>query len=686
MYPFIVTFMNKLSNEQSLYLRQHKDNPVDWWPWGDEAFAEAQRREVPVLVSIGYSACHWCHVMEHESFEDDYIAKLMNEHFVCIKVDREERPDVDAIYMEAVMMLNGHGGWPLNVFCLPDRRPFFGGTYFPPQDNDRGMIPWPQLLMRISDYWQRKRNELLDNADSIIKNMEHANTRAGGRTLTNEQLLEAAQAVANAHDDEWGGFGQAPKFPQPMTLDFLLAMRATEACERRSKLKQRLDFVINRTLMGMARGGLFDQVGGGFARYSVDRQWLIPHFEKMLYDNGQLIELYTKGWLHTREPLYRAVVEEAVGWLQREMLSPEGMFYAALDADSEGVEGKFYVWNRDLVMEVLGEKDARRFCEAYHITEKGNFEHGLSNPALTLADFEAREALAPLRELLLEARGQRVRPGLDEKVLVSWNALVIRGLAEAGFYLDRREWLELARGAFDRLLELTQKEDGSLASVYYAGVGARHTGHLDDYSFMIEAALSLAGKVEWLESGASGRYLQAAIRLTDYVLEHFKDSVGIGFYFTSDQHEQLAVRKKDWFDSAQPAGNSCLVRIFSALYALTGEARYADALADQLKGYGEIVERAPTGCAHALGGATMDATGVAVIKVKDVADLEPLRAALAERVWRGVYILQTDDPAQPTGYQLCVGTQCIEATEAVNALVETIADAPELSSAHLSTS
>ena len=288
--------MNRLANEPSLYLRQHADNPVDWWPWGDDAFAEARRRDVPVLVSIGYSACHWCHVMAHESFEDAYIAGLMNDNYVCVKVDREERPDVDAVYMEAVMMLNGHGGWPLNVFCLPDKRPFFGGTYFPPKDNAHGMIPWPQLIMRISDHYQRNRDDLLENADAIVNNMLHANTPQGADAegFENDLLLAAAGGICNNHDDQWGGFGQAPKFPSPMVLNFLMSVRNSAGCERRRPLRERIDTVVPLTLEKMARGGIFDQIGGGFSRYAVDDKWLIPHFEKMLYDNGQLLSVYTR--------------------------------------------------------------------------------------------------------------------------------------------------------------------------------------------------------------------------------------------------------------------------------------------------------------------------------------------------------------------------------------------------------
>jgi uncharacterized protein YyaL (SSP411 family) len=382
---------NQLHLQKSLYLRQHADNPVDWLPWGAEAFARAKKEDKPILVSIGYAACHWCHVMAHESFEDESIAKLMNTHFVCIKVDREEHPEVDSVYMEAVQMMNGQGGWPLNVFCLPDGRPFAGGTYFPP-DETRGhaLVPWPQLLMRVADYFQRQREDLTENATAVLGNLRAGNAphKATGEALHPEDVLKAAAKLLASQDKDYGGFGSEPKFPPAMALDFLLVLRGTAAVEEGdTALGREIDQCINRTLTAMAHGGIYDQFGGGFSRYSVDRHWLIPHFEKMLYDNALLIGCYSRGWQRYNKPLYKAVVEETLDWLQRELQLPDGSFAAALDADAKGGEGSTYTWTPEEVEQVIGKEAAAQICEAYGISETGNFEAtGRCQPALLEPD------------------------------------------------------------------------------------------------------------------------------------------------------------------------------------------------------------------------------------------------------------------------------------------------------------
>ena len=654
---------NRLADEPSLYLRQHANNPVDWWPWCKEAFSEAQRLDRPVLVSIGYSSCHWCHVMERECFEDDYIAGLMNQHFICIKVDREERPDVDNIYMDAVQMVNQQGGWPLNCFCLPDGRPFFGGTYFPPTESGRGIIPWPQLLLRISKHYKEGRSDLLENADAILKNMAHNNNSrtSGEGEWENALLLRGASAICQQHDDTSGGFGDAPKFPPSMKLNYLLEVRSTAACEFSSPdLASRIDSVARTTLDAMAKGGLFDQLGGGFTRYSVDSEWKIPHFEKMLYDNGLLLDIYSKGWQRYRVPLYQAICEETVSWLKLEMLSEKGGFYSSLDADSEGTEGKCYVWSPEQVNDVLGPQDGARFCDAYDISQAGNFENGLSNPVLLLKDFDARQDLAPLREKLLAVRQQRIQPGKDTKQLTAWNALCIRGLAEAGFTFGKREWLEMARAATDWLLDTMVDSSGRLQSVYYSDLGPRGNSCLDDYAFTIEALLALASHIDWLEPGASEHYISCAKRLMDVATGHFRDDKMPGFFFISDDHEKLVVRRKEWFDNAIPSGNSSLIHGLSCLFALTGESAYSRELADFRAASIQNATELPHGTSHAMAGLTSDALGVVVLKVKGVTDLEPLRAALVEKPWRRVFLQYTEDSSLPDGYQLCVGSQCLE--------------------------
>ena len=666
---------NRLAEENSLYLSGHADNPVNWFPWGNEALTKAEVEGKPLLVSIGYSACHWCHVMAHESFEDKYIAKLMNEHFICIKVDREERPDLDQIYMEAVVMMNGQGGWPLNVFCLPDGRPFAGGTYFPPDDSRPGMIPWPQLLMRVADFYRRSRDQLVENAQAILGNLSAGNNPVSGipSSQWNDIFFAAAKTVCGNHDDKHGGFGTAPKFPPSMALNFLFEVRGSKAVdENDADFASRIDQVINTTLTGMARGGLYDQIGGGFARYSVDKFWLIPHFEKMLYDNGLILESFTRGWLRYQRPLYRAVVQETIEWLQRDMLAEDAGYCSAIDADSEGEEGKYYVWTPGQLKEVLGAEASAAFCKAYGITDEGNFEHGFSNPALADIDFEERQSFKRSRDKLLQARGRRVPPGKDTKRLIAWNSLVIRALAEAGFYFGNRDWLAAARRAADWIWDAMLFDDHRLHSVYYEA-GPCFNGYLDDYAYYAEALLGLAAKIDWIAPGDSKIYIERARLIIDSVLTHFSDSSGeAGFYFTSDDHEKLVSRKKVWVDNATPAGNSSLVHSLAGLFALTGNSEYRRQL-DQLgEACAGFAERSGAAVPYALAGFTADAVGIAVIKIKGVKSLDDLQQALAAKPYRRTFLLCTDDPAQPEGYQLCIGTTCLEPTQEVAALTQKI--------------
>ena len=667
---------NRLAEESSLYLRQHANNPVDWYPWGKEAFARAKEEDKPLLVSIGYSSCHWCHVMAHESFENEYIAGLMNQHFICVKVDREERPDVDQIYMEAVQMIARHGGWPLNAFCFPDGRPFFGGTYFPPEDRGNNMVPWPQLLMRVRDYYQREREKLEENAENIVHNLTAMNTpvMGGADVLDAEALVRAANAVVKNHDDDFGGFGDAPKFPPSMTLDFLLETHRLlqtrrPAANAESDQERRLDQVIETTLKGMAHGGLYDQVGGGFTSYSTDRFWLIPHFEKMLYDNGLLLRTYGRAWRRYRDPLYRAVAEETADWAMREMLSADtGLFSASIDADSEGEEGKFYLWTPEEVRFVLGDEDGRRFRQAYNITEAGNFEHGKSNPALTAAEFGEREALAGTRKKLLEAREKRVRPATDPKHLVSWNSLMISGLAEAGFALDRPDLFAAARRAADFIWDNLRFDENRLKALYHEQ--RELNGYLDDYAFFGEALLTLNALTDLFEPGTSRAYLKRAEAVAAAVEAHFSDPEAVGYFFTSDDHESLVARRKEWWDNAMPAGNSSLLHLFSRLYALTGNENHRKAFSRLKKAYPGFAAKMPHGIPHALAAVAAETAGLAVLKVKGIDDLTELAAFLRDHTWQDIRVQVSDDPNQPDGYQLCVGTTCLAPATTVEALKE----------------
>ena len=652
---------NRLCGENSLYLQQHASNPVEWYPWGEEAIMAAETSGKPLLVSIGYSACHWCHVMAHESFEDEYIAGIMNKHYICVKVDREERPDIDQIYMEAVEMIQQQGGWPLNVFCLPDGRPFFGGTYFPPEDRGLGLIPWPQICMRIADFYKRSKSELIENAEAIQKNIlastQAASTGGASSDWNPQCLLEAAQGICGNHDDQYGGFGGAPKFPPAMSLNFLRALRPAVD----SDLAARIDEVSRITLRAMAHGGLFDQFGGGFARYSVDAYWLIPHFEKMLYDNALLIDAYTRAWLDTQDPLYAAVVEETIGWIDREMTAPSGSFYAALDADSEGEEGQYYVWTPEQVDSVLGPSLARELRAAYNITGEGNFEQGKSNPALVEADFVVRVKLADARRQLREYReAERVPPGKDTKINNAWNSMMIRALADAGFYFDRPKWTQRARKAIDFLWSelVTETPEGlQLKAVYYERGGAKVDAFLHDYALLAEACLAVASKIDWVEPGASATYQARAQACVDQAMRYFADEHSIGYYFTAEGAEAPVARRKEWFDNATPSGNSVMLHALSGLHAMTGDSRYAAEFEATLPAYADYARKVAAGVAHGLEAAATYHSGVAVIKVGLDVDMNFLRKTLADKTWRRTFIQQSMD-LSPNQIQVCLGTQC----------------------------
>jgi uncharacterized protein YyaL (SSP411 family) len=568
--------------------------------------------------------------------------------------------------MDAVQMLNGHGGWPLNVFCLPDGRPFAGGTYFPPDDRrGHNIVPWPQLLMRIADFYQRQREDLEENAQSIIGNLQASNSphKATGDPITPSDLLNAVGRLLDNQDTEFGGFGTAPKFPPSMTLDFLLAMRASATVELKyPDTAEAIDGCINRTLTGMAHGGIYDQIGGGFARYSVDRHWLIPHFEKMLYDNALLIDIYAKAYQRYPKQLYQRVVEETIDWLQREMRAPNGAFYAALDADTEGEEGLTYLWKPDQVKAVLGEAEGKRFCEAYGITPEGNFEgSGMSNPALLDGDPEVREGFRAARKQLLEHRNSRPQPGRDDKLLTAWNALLVRGLAQAAVTFGRLDWVEMAIQLADWIWGTMRHDEDRLYSVAYEE-DAKGNGTLDDTANAAQAFLSLAAIADWHKPGQSAVWQERARILAEAALTRFRDASETGFFFTGTDHEALVHRKKDWFDNATPSGNASMAHVFSILGSLTGDADYANELERLKPAYPGIVSASPAAASHALSAFAWQAIGIAVVKCRPGADLDALRAALVARPWRPVFIQTTDDPALTADYQLCVGTQCLAPT------------------------
>jgi uncharacterized protein len=569
---------NQLAQETSPYLLQHRDNPVEWYPWGEEALARARKLDRPILLSVGYSACHWCHVMERESFEDAATAAYMNEHFVSIKVDREERPDVDALYMEAVQAISGQGGWPMTVFCDPDGVPFYGGTYFPP-DESRGMPSFRMVMEAVVEAFENRREELRERAPQTrarlgaIGAIEPAGEGPGA-----ELLDTAVKTLLESADSERGGFGGAPKFPPASALELLLARGETRHVER--------------TLDAMMAGGIYDQLGGGFSRYSVDAGWLVPHFEKMLYDNALLARAYLHGWQALGHERYRRVCEETLEWALREMGGAEGGFYSALDADSEGEEGRFYVWTPAQVRDVLG-GDAEAAIEFYGVTEAGNFEG--RNVLRLAAGAAAPEpaGLAAARQALFEARAERVRPGLDDKRLAAWNVLMLATLAEAGAALGREDYLDAARRCAGFVLDEMHDGEGHLLRTYKDGE-ARLNAYLEDHAFLLEALLSL------YEATFEERWFEAAEALAATTIARFGDPERGGFFSTSADHEELIARRKEIGDHPIPSGNSSIALALLRLEALTGERSYGEHAEGVFRLFATAAPRQPEAFAHLL--------------------------------------------------------------------------------------
>jgi len=584
---------NALAQETSPYLRQHAENPVDWLPWGPVALARARAEDKPLLVSIGYSACHWCHVMERESFEDPRTASIMNESFVCVKVDREERPDIDALYMEAVQGMTGHGGWPLNVFLTPEQLPFYGGTYFPP-DARHGMPAWTQVLQAIAESWEANRDEIRAGGERLRARLSGgAQLTPSSEPLRERALDQALATLADSFDARHGGFGRAPKFPQAPVLEFLL-------------LRDRPELALT-TLHAMAGGGIHDQLGGGFARYSVDATWTVPHFEKMLYDNALLARAYLHGWQRSQDPRLRDVCIDTLEWALREMRGPEGGFYSALDADSEGVEGRFYVWSVDELTEVLG-ADAGAAIAWLGVTEQGNFEDGsggsqFAEPGLnvltdrgTAPDDETRQRI---RARLLAAREQRVRPALDDKRLASWNALIICALADAGAALAEQRYLDAAIACAEFLQRDMRDHRGRLLRSYNHG-HAKIDAYLEDHAFLLEALLAL------FEATCDERWLHQATALAEEIIARFADTASSpegehgGFFSTASDGEALIVRRKDLEDSPVPSGSSSAAVGLLRLAQLTGNEDYERHAVGAIALVAEIAPRHPSAFGHML--------------------------------------------------------------------------------------
>ena len=585
---------NRLADETSPYLLQHKDNPVDWYPWGPEALDRARAEDRPILLSVGYSACHWCHVMEYESFEDPQTAALMNEHFVNIKVDREERPDIDSIYMAAVQGMTGHGGWPMTVFLTPEGAPFYGGTYYPPEPR-HGLPSFTQVLTALAEAWKERRGEVDQSAAEITESLQRGIAKGAAGALSTSILDRAAHHLATRFDARWGGFGGAPKFPQPMTIEVLLRHW------KRTAGPEALQMAAH-TLRRMHAGGMYDHVGGGFARYSVDAQWLVPHFEKMLYDNALLAQAYTHAYQATGDPEFREVVEETLGFVLRELTAPEGGFYSAFDADSEGEEGKFYVWTPDEIDAVAGAEDGA-LVRLYHgVTKEGNFEgrnvlHTPREPVEAAAEAgvtvaELKAALDRARPKLYAARAKRVWPGRDDKVLTSWNAMMLHAFADAARVFGRADYRDAAERNADFLLRALRPE-GELLRTCKDG-RARIGAFLEDYALLADALVAL------YETTFDPRWVREGHGLAGQMLERFWDAEQAMFFDTARDAERLVVRPRNVYDSATPSGNSAAALALLRLSELTGEERFRAVAERVLASFADSLARFPGAFSHLM--------------------------------------------------------------------------------------
>jgi uncharacterized protein YyaL (SSP411 family) len=637
---------NRLASETSPYLLQHKDNPVDWRPWEQEALDEARARDVPVLLSIGYAACHWCHVMERESFEDASTAQVMNQNFVCVKVDREERPDLDAVYMDAVQAMTGHGGWPMTVFLTPDGVPFFGGTYFPPEDR-HGMPSFTRLMDAVSSSWRERREDVEKQGQALVEQMEaFSAVRPTDEDLSPTIVAKAFEGLQRSFDEHHGGFGGAPKFPQPMTIDLLLRLAAgdNEAAEQ----------MATQTLDAMASGGIYDQLRGGFARYSVDREWVVPHFEKMLYDNAQLIRTYARSYKVSGSAMHARVVRETVGWLLDEMRDPAGGFWSTLDADSEGVEGKFYVWSLDEVREVVG-ADAEAAIAHWGMSPHGNFE-GHNIPVFTGATDDPA-AIERARQTLLSRREQRVRPSTDSKVLTAWNGLAASALAEAGSILEEPAWIEAGAEAMRFVLSELRIED-RLHRSYRDGV-VKHLGFAEDYAFTLEACLAL------FEATGEPDWLREARWAADESLRLFLDKNAGGFFTTGEDADQLITRAKDLVDNAVPAANSVFALELQRLSHITGDESYATHALNVMRLLADATIRSPLGFGHLLGAISLHSSTVLEVVIVGDRHREDTKALLksARASYLPNMVLITARPDDP---QLGSLTQLVEGRSALD--------------------
>ncbi len=618
---------NHLISETSPYLLQHAHNPVDWYPWGEAALTKARGENKPILLSIGYSACHWCHVMEHESFENEAIAALMNQNFVNIKVDREERPDLDQIYMNAVQMMTGQGGWPMTMFLTPDCVPFYGGTYFPPSDR-YNMPGFPRILASVAEAFRSQPDQVASTATAMLGELRRVGLAEQSREVLREEILDNAfRRISANYDRTNGGFGGAPKFPPAMNLEFFLHRH------NRKGSPEALEMV-EHTTRRMAEGGMYDQLGGGFHRYSVDAKWLVPHFEKMLYDNALLSRMYLHLYQVTKDPAARRIAEETLDYVAREMTDAGGGFYSSQDADSEGEEGKFFVWSRQEILDVMGERHGNLFCDFFDVTESGNFEgQNILHVNASITDTAARNKVSAEdlqaiidsgRQKLFARREQRVKPGRDQKVLTAWNGLMLAGFAEASAILERPDYREVAE-ANARFLLSHLRSDGLLLRTYKDGE-AKLNAYLEDYACLIDGLISLyeaTGELTWIES---------AVALADKMIEQFWDDSEGGFFFTGKSHEKLIVRSKEFMDNATPSGNSIAALSLLKLNLLTANDDYRRRATAVLRLMADQIRRYPSAFGFAL--SALDFYLDSPLEVVIVGSSNPRMDELVRTVWK----------------------------------------------------
>lgn len=647
--PKVKNYKNHLKNEKSPYLLQHADNPVDWYPWSNEAFKKAETENKPIFLSIGYSTCHWCHVMARESFQDPEIGDLMNQIFVSVKVDREERPDIDSVYMTACQMITGSGGWPLTIIMTPDLKPFFAGTYFPKESGGRG-AGLRDLILNVKDLWDNNKNDLLKSAEDLTFTLQKLSHLESGEEIGGEILQQSYQSLSDNFDDEYGGFGEYQKFPTPHHLLFML---------RYWKLTSNVNALnmVEKTLEAMVKGGLYDHVGFGFHRYSVDRQWILPHFEKMLYDQALLVITYTEAYQATGKTEYRETAEEILEYVLRDMRAPEGGFYSAEDADSEGEEGKFYLWTRDEILKLLGPEDGEIFCQVYNVSVEGNFKEestgqktgkniiywSKSWEELTSILGKTREELwwkiESAREKLFNAREKRIHPHKDDKILTDWNGLVIAALALAGKVFKREDYILAAREALNFIITHLQIKD-SLMHRWRDGEAAVD-GNLDDYAYLIW------GLLELFQATFHSEYLRLALKLNQKLMDHFWDNEKGAFFFTPDYTQEILVRQKDAYDTALPSGNSVEMLNLERLFLLTGNNKHRKTSLELEKYFSSLIERSPAAFTMFLSGISLRAGPsfeIIITGDKDHEDTLAMIGALRkEYLPNCVFVLKSDD-------------------------------------------